>query len=591
MVERLPVCSKETVSMTTRDRVRLDADIYRPDTETPVPVLLMRQPYGREIASTVVYGHPAWYAAHGFIVVVQDVRGRGTSDGEFRLFEHEVNDGYDAVEWAAQLSQSNGQVGMYGFSYQGMTQLFAAQAQPPSLKAIAPAMVGYHPYSDWAYENGALLLQAGLGWAIQLAAETARLRQDPVAFQALYQASQRLPLTDPNPVCPQVLRQHAADSFFHDWLDHPDADDYWHALTPQLERVDLPMLHIGGWFDPYLRGDMRLYQEMITRSRFPHPFWVGPWGHIPWGRKIGERDFGPDANSPIDQLQVDWFTRMLKQPQPEIGTASSITLFEMGKNRWCQFEAWPTPATQHYQCWRLQSGGLASMCEGDGQLIAVESAAADTTDSLQINPPADANFQSAVSKGMAATFVKGTFTSTNWIVHDPWRPVPSLGGHAGIPSGVFDRTAIDCRSDVLTFTSPPLSVPLRVVGQIEVVLICACDRPSFDLCITLSEITPAMQVYPMTQGYGRFSPESSAWELHTLLLQPTCFCIEAAHALRLSISAACYPAYALNTGTGNAAGAEPYINAKITTVAINSGLNSQTGLYVPLPTSAESTMP
>ncbi|NEP41203.1 MAG: CocE/NonD family hydrolase, partial [Okeania sp. SIO2H7] len=130
----MKVRQKETASMLTRDGVRLDADIYRPVGDGEFPVLLMRQPYGRAIASTVVYAHPKWYAARGYIVVIQDVRGRGTSEGEFKLFTTEIEDGFDTVNWAAKLSGSNGKVGMYGFSYQGMTQLYAASAKPEALK-------------------------------------------------------------------------------------------------------------------------------------------------------------------------------------------------------------------------------------------------------------------------------------------------------------------------------------------------------------------------------------------------------------------------------------------------------------------------
>ena len=118
------------------------------------PVLLMRQPYGRVIASTITYAHPSWYEAHGYIVVIQDVRGRGTSEGEFDLFAHEVEDGQEAVNWASQLPGSTGNVGMYGFSYQGMTQLYATATQPSALKAICPAMIGYDLYSDWALVFG-----------------------------------------------------------------------------------------------------------------------------------------------------------------------------------------------------------------------------------------------------------------------------------------------------------------------------------------------------------------------------------------------------------------------------------------------------
>src|SRR5919202_1923624 len=158
----LKLCPKETASMLTRDGVRLDADIYRPDAAGEFPVLLMRQPYGRAIASTVVYAHPTWYAAQGYIVVIQDVRGRGTSGGEFKLFAHEIADGEDTVNWAASLSGSNGKVGMYGFSYQGMTQLYTAAAKPSALITICPAMVGCNLYADWAYEGGAFCLQSNL---------------------------------------------------------------------------------------------------------------------------------------------------------------------------------------------------------------------------------------------------------------------------------------------------------------------------------------------------------------------------------------------------------------------------------------------
>ena len=115
----------ETVSMRTRDGVRLDADLYRPAGKGPFPLLLMRQPYGRKIASTVVYAHPGWYAAHGYIVVIQDVRGSGTSEGDFKLFEHEREDGADTLAWAAALEGCSGRIGMYGFSYQAATQLLA----------------------------------------------------------------------------------------------------------------------------------------------------------------------------------------------------------------------------------------------------------------------------------------------------------------------------------------------------------------------------------------------------------------------------------------------------------------------------------
>ena len=153
----------QTLSMRTRDGVRLDADVYFPDAPGPHPVLLMRQPYGRRIASTVCYAHPAWYAAHGYIVVIQDVRGRGSSEGEFQLFVREADDGADAVAWAASLPGADGSVGMYGFSYQGLTQLLAAAEQPDGLVCIAPGMTACDLYRGWFYRNGAYTRELTVG--------------------------------------------------------------------------------------------------------------------------------------------------------------------------------------------------------------------------------------------------------------------------------------------------------------------------------------------------------------------------------------------------------------------------------------------
>ncbi|NJN04132.1 MAG: CocE/NonD family hydrolase [Leptolyngbyaceae cyanobacterium SL_1_1] len=533
----LPV-QLETVSMQTRDRIRLDADVYRPAVAGEFPVLLMRQPYGRAIASTVVYAHPTWYAAQGYIVVIQDVRGRGSSAGQFCLFETEVADGYDTVEWAAQLLGSTGQVGMYGFSYQGMTQLYAASARPAALKAIAPAMVGYDLYGDWAYENGALCLQAGLGWALQIAAETARLQAKESAFQALYAAARNLPLTGAIPARPQILSELAPDSFFHDWLDHPQPDSYWSDLKPQLAGVKLPMLHIGGWFDPYLRGDVRLFKEM--QGSAPQHFWVGPWGHIPWGQIAGERDFGPAAASPVDRLQIRWFDHFLKGQDSGLLVEAPVCLFEMGSNQWRQFEEWPTGQTKSYF---LSSSGLASLRQDDGRLV--ES-------------------------------IPETQSVPDVIVHDPWRPVPSLGGHAGIPAGSFERSHLDNRSDVLTYTTAALASELRVAGELTVEVYCGADVPSFDLSAVLSEVGASGQVYNLTQGYGRFESSDNnimVLQKYVLALQPTCFWIPAGHALRLSLSGAAFPAYGINSGTGVAAGKSRLIESRIITLAIASDKN------------------
>src|SRR5262249_4471335 len=154
------------------DGIELATDVYRPVAAGPHPVLLMRQPYGRRIASAVVFAHPAWYAAHGYIVAIQDVRGRGDSGGEYRVFVDDVDDGAAALDWAANLAGASGKVGMYGFSYQGTNQLLAmAGARGRGGKrpdAVAPTMAGWSIRDDWACEGGAFRLAGNIGWACQM---------------------------------------------------------------------------------------------------------------------------------------------------------------------------------------------------------------------------------------------------------------------------------------------------------------------------------------------------------------------------------------------------------------------------------------
>lgn len=536
---------RETIATIARDRLRLDADVYFPESEGEFPVLLMRQPYGRKIASTVVYAHPRWYAAQGYIVAIQDVRGRGTSEGEFKLFEAEMDDGVDAVYWAAQLPHSNGQVGMYGFSYQGMTQLYAASQRPQPLKTICPATIACDLYRDWAYENGAFCLAANLGWAIQLAAETARRRGEEGAFVKLLRASRDLPLCDRLPAYPQILHDLAPDSFYHDWIGRSPADEYWQRLSPAsfVDTLDLPMLHIGGWFDPYLRGTLKFYDIMAARSPHAQRLVIGPWAHFPWGQHLGAKDYGPAAASFVDRLQLAWFDCHLKGISSELIEKPPVCLFEMGSNQWQYSDCFPQT---HFLTYYLQSDGLAAINALSGKLAAPESA----TDVQQ----------------------EDTF------VHDPWRPVPVLGGHAALPAGSFERSHLDDRTDVATYSSPPLTDVLSMVGSVEVELFVLSDSHSFDLSAILSEVRPDGRVFTLTQGYKRI--DNGEYPVR-FALQAIAVCISRGHRLRLSLSGSCFPAYPVNSGTGQHPRVARAIDAQIITLSIQSGLETPSLVRIP----------
>ena len=194
------------------DGILLRSDHYYAAGDGPHPTLLMRQPYGRDIASTVVYAHPIWFARHGYNVVIQDVRGRGGSEGAFYPFRHEGKDGAETIAWLRSRPECNGRIGMYGFSYQGATQLLAAAEQPRGLECIAPAMTACDLYRGWFYHNGALRLASSLGWGLQMLKEDARrlglARCKRKARSSMAQTCAPRPRTCPMPSIPRspILR-------------------------------------------------------------------------------------------------------------------------------------------------------------------------------------------------------------------------------------------------------------------------------------------------------------------------------------------------------------------------------------------------
>ncbi len=537
---------RETLSMRTRDGVRLDADLYRPDTDGPFPVLLMRQPYGRAIASTVSNAHPTWYARHGYIVVIQDVRGCGTSEGEFDLLAQELDDGFDAIAWAAGLPGATGEVGMYGFSYQGMAQVFAAGSGAPALKTICPAMIAYDVYEHFAYEGGALRLELVMAWAVQVAAETAHRRRDAEAHQALFAASRSLPLDGKTPARPEVIERHAADSHYDDWVSNPKPGPYWERISPKTaaRSIDLPALHIGGWFDALLPGTLACHRDWAARCRRPQRLAIGPWVHIPWSPKAGDRDYGPSAVSPIDRLQIRWFDHWLKGMDTGLLDEPPVLLYEMGGERWRAFDRWPDgPGGSRY----LSSGGRSAIDLTDGELVP----------GLEAGAGEDA------------------------VVFDPWRPVPAVGGHLGAPAGPAERSDVDGRPDVLTYTSEPLEEDLHLAGDVTLEVWLRSDAPAFDLSAVVSEVTPEGRAFTLTQSHARIEEGDRTGPLR-LSLRAICCRIPCGRRLRLSLAGACFPAYAVNPGTGAQPGDAALIDQRVITLFVATGGKTPSRLILPV---------
>ncbi|MBP2301395.1 CocE/NonD family hydrolase [Azospirillum picis] len=528
----LPVRPPETVSMRTRDGIRLDADLYRPDAAGTWPVLLLRTACGRRVCETSHYAHPRWYAARGYVVVVQDVRGRGTSDGRFRPFEAEREDGADAVAWAASLPGSSGSVGMYGRGYAGMAQWLAMAEAPSALRAIAPAFAGWDVYSDWAYEGGAFRLADAMGWALAAAAESARRVEDGTGHRLLSDAVRALPVDDEIPSRPQALRDYARYSHYDDWLTNPLPGPAWDALSPRAMlpgmAADVAVLQLGGWYDPRLAGILDAHEALAARGRAPVRLVVGPWGAV---GPAALPDGAPDGLPDLDGLQLPWFDRVLKGEGSMADRGGPVRLHDVESGRWHDLPSVsPAAAALH-----LASDGLANR---QGGRLAVE-------------PP--------------------DLEALDVVVHDPRCPVPSVGGHA-MPSsaGRCDRAAVDRRHDVAVYTSLPLEEPLILAGRVALDLWVEADAPSFDVSAVLSVVRPDGQVLALTQGHARVEPGDPTRPL-TIGMRAACATLAPGSALRLSLAGSCFPAYPVNPGTGAEPGETRRVDALPITLLIHSG--------------------
>lgn len=546
---RLAVADPETVRLGLRDGTELAADIHRPAGPGRHPVLLMRQPYGRAIASTLTLAHPAWYAAHGYVVVVQDVRGRGDSGGAFRLFETEAEDGAETLAWAADLSGSTGQVATYGFSYQAVTQFLAlagaARAGTKRPDAMVPSMGGWTIRYDWAFTGGAFGLSGNLGWACQMGAEAARLAGDAEAFAALGAAARGAPWGGPLPARPEVLARYAHYTHYADWL--ADAAATWDAIAPSRNlaghALDVPALHVGGWQDFLLEGTLGGHSAFVKDAALAkgparQHLLVGPWTHAPWGARVGSVDLGRRAVTDVDARTVAFLNHVLKgrgAAQP------AVRLFDVGARAWLDLPEWPDPApTPLY----LASDGLAATASGGG---------------LERAP------------GRAGT---------DHLVHDPWRPAPILGGAWGMPAGHQDRAALDDRSDVAVYTSPPMTVPCRLAGRVEAEVHVDTRAASHDLHATLSVVEPDGAAVTLTAGHLRvFAPAAPG--PRRIALRAACCTLQPGQRLRLSLQAAAWPAFAVNPGTGAAPEAVGPQDARIITLAIRHGADRPSRLLLP----------
>jgi len=528
-----------------RDGVTLYADVYRPDVDEPLPVLLQRTPYdksqGRTGALEVMRA-----ASHGYAVVIQDTRGRYESEGEFYPFLDEPNDGYDTVQWCVEQPWSSGKVGMFGRSYVGATQWLCAITNPPGLTCIAPGITASDYYEGWTYQGGALAWGFALSWTMRqltmanMGAISSRHDVPDGTREGLLAAFNELDCTfrhQPIVDLPQLKAPLAG--YFYDWIRHSSSDDYWNRwkIEGHYPHITTPALHIGGWYDIFLLGTLRNFVGMRKQAedataRNGQRLIVGPWHHGPFGEISGEFFFGLGAAGPAidtDGIHLRWFDHWLKGEQNGTEQESPVRIFVMGRNEWRDEQEWPLARTQ-YTDYYLHSGGKANTASGDGSL-------------------------SQEAPGTEAPDV---------FVYDPRDPAPTHGGalccgQSFVPGGAYDQQAVEARSDVLCYTTPSLESDIEVTGPLTVTLFAATTAADTDFTAKLVDVEPCGAARSLVDGiirarYRQGTDESrpitpGAVEEYTIDLVATSNVFKAGHRIRLEISSSNFPRFDRNFNT------------------------------------------
>ena len=525
---------ERNVEVPMRDGVLLRANVWRPAAGGPFPVLVYRTPYGKDSAED-------WYTTHlraverGYAVVLQDVRGRYDSEGDFDPYQNEGRDGYDTIEWAAAQPWSNGSVGTFGLSYPGAVQWLAAVEGPPHLKAMVPAMTFSTP-RNFFYSGGVFDASWILWIHNSIAPDLRRRKGLPGAktaaeAQAAWEATglemrSRLPLD-----ALDELREVAP--FYFEWLQHPPSDPWWDwaEIRGRYDQVTAAVLNLSGWYDEAYgpEGATTNFNGLIdSRRNDPTPrtaLILGPWIHGVGSvaqTTTGDLDFGPAAALDYDELILRWMDHYLKGIDNGIGSEEPVRIFVMGENRWHDESAWPPPGV-----------------ESSTLYLAAEA----TDDSLGALLPTPPTLASATSS----------------LTSDPSNPVAD----PYVVFGPHDYGELAGSGGVLVFDSAPLEEDVEVTGPITAEIFLSCDCSDTDLWVRLLDVAPDGSAYNlMSPGLDVVRASYRDLDKGRQLLEPatvyrldftnlmTSNLFRQGHRIRVQISTAFTPHFSRNLHSG-----------------------------------------
>ena len=523
-----------------RDGIRLATDMYIPESgRERLPAITIRTPYhkGKDYAVE----EARFYAAHGYRVLMQDVRGKWKSEGEYVVSRADRKDGYDFIDWIVKQEWSDGIVGSTGCSYRGENQIMLAAEKHPAHKAMIARAAGgavgkaggYHSYFG-AYQGGVFELAGGYDW---FTAYGTKNRTDE-QFQPgdVGKVLRTLPLID----LPE--RQGAGPTDWKAFTSTPLNDNWWDSLgyITEQDTFDVPTLHVNSWYDYGVSQSLFLFNRfqqhaVSDQARKGQYAIISPAGHCESeiatrNTMVGQLNVG-DARLPYWEIYLRWFDYWLKGEKNGVTEMPRLQYYLIGQGEWKGADTWP-PSNSTDRTYYLHSGGNANSTGGNGRLGAM--------------PPKEQKPDS--------------FT------YDPGNPVPSRGGTVcctGNPedqSGIFDQSDIELRQDVLVYTGEVLENDLTLAGPLRAVLFVSSSARDTDFTLKLVDVWPDGRAYNIQDAIFRaryregFDKQAMMTqdEIYRLeiSLNDMAYSVKPGHRLRLEVSSSNFPRSARNLNTG-----------------------------------------
>jgi uncharacterized protein len=538
------------VGIPMRDGVELAADVYLPaEAQRPAPAIVQSTPYDK---SNPAFFPPEgrYYQENGYAFVIHDVRGRGKSEGEWRAMVNDGPDGHDVIEWVAVQDWCTGNVGTTGLSYMGWTQWAEAAERPPHLKAMVSTSAAGRWQQEIPFTNGCFQLY--FGWWVYL------VRRRISEFHGLAQTDwdevlSRLPLN--------AIRDfiQPGGETWRDMVERETLDEFWGALRldDRYEGIDVPCLHVTGWYDlEDLLGAFHHYEQMMEKSPAAHKqrLLVGPWSHVkcrfPHSSYAGTQ-LGAEAAVDMDGVHLRWFDHWLKGVDNGVEDDPSVRIFEPGTNEWRDADRWPLANREESLYLRFDGH------EG----------------SLSPDPPDEVNANRSYR-------------------YDPDDPAPTQLDVREYPleDVPLDQTEVEGRPDVVVYTSEPLREEVAISGWPRLELYASTDGDDTDWHVKITDVHPDGRSYKVTQGEQRASfreslakpspvtpREMNAFDVE---MWPTHHAFLPGHRIRVSITSSDFPWFARNMNRFEpiATAADP----RVATNTIHHGPEARSRIILPV---------